>query len=314
MTETTPPPESPPETPPVPEPVAPEVPPVPEPEPARREPLPVHSSRPARVLTIVGFLLLVGVDFYLWQQQQTLVPQPGADPERVAAQEMQIRALQQRIAQLEQRPAPTNAAPTDLRPLEARIAALEQHPAAAPEPDIGPLLGRVNALEQHAGQADAAAAAAAKRADRAIRLQAAAAALDAGQPLGAIPDAPVALARFATEKPPTEADLRLSFPDAASRAAEASNPATDGKSMTERMWQRIASLVTVRSGDRVIVGAPASVVLDQARARLDAGDLAGAVTALDGLDPGAAKAMADWRARAQSLLDARAALASLARS
>ena len=83
--------------------------------------------------------------------------------------------------------------------------------------------------------------------------------------------------------------------------------------MAERIWRQIASLVTVRSGDRVILGAPASVVLDAARERLDAGDLAGTIAALDALDSGAAQAMADWRARAQSLLDARAALASLAR-
>ena len=287
---------------------------MPEPEPARRDPPPVYSGRPARVLTIVGFLLLVGAIFYLWQQQQTLIPQPGADPERVAALEMQIRALQQRIAQLEQRPAPSTPAPPLIcarwKPASPRW---NNTPAAAAGAGHRSLLGRIDALEQHAGQADAAAAAAAKRADRAIRLQAAAATLDAGQPLGAIPGRAASVTRFATEKPPTEADLRLSFPDAASRAADASSPATDGKSMTERMWQRIASLVTVRSGDRVIVGAPASVVLDQARARLDAGDLAGAVAALDALDAGAAKAMAEWRGRAQSLLDARAALATLAR-
>jgi hypothetical protein len=307
MTETTPPPETP----------LLEAPPVP--EPAKPAPPPVHSGRPARVLTALGLLLLAGAVFYVWFQQQTLFQPPGADPTRVAALEVQLRSLQQRIAQLEQRPPPSPASPgpaapaADLRPLEARIAALEQQPAAAPAPAIGPLLGRLDALERRAGQSDAAAANAEKRADRAIRLQAAAAALTAGQPLGAIPDAPAALARFATEKPPTEAELRLAFPDAASRAAAASIPATDGQSVAARMWQRVASLVTVRAGDRVILGAPASVVLDAARARLDAGDLAGAVAALDGLDAGAAKAMAEWRGRAQSLLDARAALAALAR-
>jgi hypothetical protein len=61
------------------------------------------------------------------------------------------------------------------------------------------------------------------------------------------------------------------------------------------------------------VGAPAAVVLGTARDRLEAGDLAGAVAALDGLDGPAAQAMAPWRAHAQSLLDARAALAAMAR-
>ena len=80
----------------------------------------------------------------------------------------------------------------------------------------------------------------------------------------------------------------------------------------QRMWAEIASLVTVRAGDRVVVGAPASVVLDAARERVEAGDLAGAVAALVALDPAAAAVMADWKARVQSLLDARAALAKLA--
>jgi hypothetical protein len=72
--------------------------------------------------------------------------------------------------------------------------------------------------------------------------------------------------------------------------------------------------VTVRHGDQVLVGDPASVVLAEARAKLVAGDLAGAVAALGKLDAAAAKAIAGWRAQAQSLLDARAALASIASS
>jgi len=70
----------------------------------------------------------------------------------------------------------------------------------------------------------------------------------------------------------------------------------------------MASLVTVREGDRLILGAPAAVALETARQKLEAGDLAGAVRTLDGLDPAAAAAMAEWRGRAQALLEARAAL------
>src|SRR4029077_17554246 len=98
-------------------------------------------------------------------------------------------------------------------------------------------------------------------------------ALAMGQPLGTWPGAPPALARFATEKPPTEAELRLAFPAAARRAAEASKPRTESASLAQRMCMHIASMVTVREGDRVILGAPASVVLAAARERLDAGDL-----------------------------------------
>ena len=270
------------------------------------EPAPPEPPPPARlgglVLTgIIALGLLAGAIAYLFAR-----PAPaGIDPARVAALETQIGTLRSRVDALEKRPAPA-AVPTpapDLRPLEARIAALEQRPPpapppAAPPPDLGPLQSRIDALDQRVGDL--------------AHMQAAALALAAGQPLGAWTGAPAALARFATAKPPTEGELRADFPAAARRAAEASKPGTPDGSFAQRMWSRVASLVTVRRGDRVLVGAPASTVLDAARERLDAGDLAGAVAALDALDPAAAAAIADWRARAQSLLDARAALAKLA--
>jgi hypothetical protein len=268
-------------------------------EPAPPDPPPPERPRVAGVLVLGGIIavgLLVAAVAYLVER-----PAPAeVDPARVAALEGQLGALRQRVDALEKRPAPAAQPLPDLRPLDARIAALEQRPAAAPQPapDLGPLQSRLDALRQRV--ADLA------------RLQAASLALATGQPLGAWPDAPAALARFATAQPPTEGELRLDFAPAARRAAEASKPATPSGSLAERMWSRVASLVTVREGGRVLVGAPASTVLDAARARLDAGDLAGAVAALDALDPGAAAAMADWRGRAQSLLDARAALAKLA--
>jgi hypothetical protein len=249
------------------------------------------------LLAILGSGLVAGVVAYVVAPG---VPPVWVEPARVAALEDQVGALRQRVEALEKRPAATPQASPDLHPLEARIAALEQRPAVAPQPapDLGPLQSRVDALQRRAADLS--------------RLQAATLALSNGQPLGAWPDAPPALARFATAKPPTEGGLRLDFAPAARRAAEASKPPAPSGSLAERMWTRIASLVTVRQGGRVLVGAPASTVLDAAGARLDAGDLAGAVAALDALDPAAAAAMADWRARAQSLLDARAALARLA--
>jgi hypothetical protein len=294
------------------------------------------------VLGALGFLLLAAGGGYLWNENQQLREMvAGNDSGRVAALEGQVTELRQRVEQLAQRPA---ADAPDLKPLESRLAALEQkqaelanHPAAPP-PDLGPLTSRLDTIagkqEQIAGQAQSAEAAlqdrlsaleqrlqqteqqatgAADRAARADRLQAARVALDAGQPLGNIPSAPEALARFATVGPPTEAQLRLSFPDAARRAEAASAPNLSEKPLGERMWLRAQSLVTVRQGDKVLVGAPAATVLGRARERLDAGDLAGAVQALDGLDASAAVAMADWRARAQEVLDARAALTQMAR-
>jgi hypothetical protein len=146
----------------------------------------------------------------------------------------------------------------------------------------------------------------------AAKLRTASAALASGLPLGTLPGAPPALARFATVAPPTEPALRLSFNHFADAAEAASKPAGDGHDFFGRMWVRAQMLVTVRQGDHVLVGAPAAVTLEAARGKLDAGDLAGAVAALGALDPAAAAAMAPWRADATALVDARAALAALA--
>jgi hypothetical protein len=234
-------------------------------------------------------------------------------------------------------PAPVAAAPAiDLGPLEARVAALEDHhadtgeasavaplaakldsvaaEAAAAKADAAGMVGRLAELDARLKQAEQQQAALAARAGQLQRIEQAQVALDNGEPLGELPNAPAALGRFAHARPPTEAALRLAFPAAADAAEAASRPSVEGKTIGQRMWLRIRSLVTVRHGDAVLVGAPSATVLGQAQARLDAGDLGGALAALDGLDAPAAKAMAGWRAQAQALLDARAALAATARS
>ena len=247
--------------------------------------------------------------------------------------------LEARIAALEtQKPAMPEGPNPDIGKLEARIATLEaQKPPPPPDTAgvIAPLAAKLDSMAAATAAAKSAEAAATARlaeldsrlkqaeqrqtalADRAgqtTQVARAQAALDAGQPLGDMPNAPPALTRFAQAKPPTEAALRLAFPAAADAAEEASRPSAEGESLGARMWLRARSLVTVKRGDAVLVGAPAATVLSNAHARLEAGDLAGAVAALDGLDGAAAQAMADWRAQAQSLLDARAALAKMARA
>jgi hypothetical protein len=272
-------------------------------EPTTFEPKPVapsHSPRHALpIFTAIGFLALAAGFFYVWQlaRRDDQVP---VDPARIASLEGQTRDLRQRLASfetrliaLEQRPVATGGA--DLRPLESRLAALEARPATAAAPaDLGPLEARLATAE------------------RIARTQAASLALEAGQPLGALPNAPAALVRFASAPPPTLATLRAAFPEIARRARAASLPGT-ATSWTERMTQSLAGLVTIRRGNDVLVGAASSVVLAAAQDRLDTGDLAGAITALDALDPAAATVAADWKADARALLAARAALAAMAR-
>lgn len=303
------------------------------------EPAPSSPPRRRRLLPAVAavlFLALFAAVGWLWNQQlaltQRLAERPAAATDQLAALAQRLGTLEQQLAALQQRPAPAAPAPVDLKPLEDRVAALEARPPQSAS-DLGPLSqkldqvaaeaaaakaaeadmsGRLAALDQRLAAAEQQAGQLGARAALAQRLVQAQAALDAGAPLGDIPGAPPALARFAHAKPPTEAALRLSFPLAAAAAEQASRPSTAGKSFGERMWLRARALITVKQGDRVLVGPPAAEVLGEAQARLDAGDLAGTLTALDRLDGAAAAAMAPWRADAQGLLDARTALAQMA--
>ena len=264
------------------------------------------------VLTALGLVLLVIAIGFVWTQVQEVAGsvtqldmtthrlidvQSRAQTDaaqgvvgRLAALDIRLRKLELeqanptvRLMPLATRPEPVPLpAGADNADLQQRLAAVEQRLAAA---------------EQVRRQADIA--------------QAAGRALAAGLPLGVIAGAPPALTRYADSKPPTEAGLRHEFPTLAARAAEASKPATEADGVAQRMWLHVQSLVTVKDRDRVLVGAPASIVLGDAQDRLTAGDLAGAVAALAALDPAAAAIMADWSARARALLDARAALAAL---
>ena len=235
------------------------------------------------------------------------------------------RALSTRIETLEKRAVP------NLTPLEEQIAALEKRPVADPRtPDrldavSGRLEGvtariaedgrRLDATDARLAKVEAGAtqvAALAERATRLARLRGAEAALAGGHKLGALPDAPPALARFADVNPPTEAGLRLSFPVMERAVRAAHRPDVDGKPFSTRVWDRVQDLVTVRQGDQVLIGDGVIGTLAKAQTALDAGDLAGVVQALGALTAEPAQAAAGWLADAKALLDARAALATMA--
>jgi len=243
--------------------------------------------------------------------------QPG-DPrlgERVAAAESHLVAsfaeLQTRIAALENRPLidPQFAGRVDA--LAGRVDALSGKTQTAESEltrQIDATTARLGKIEGAAGQV----AAIASRTARLARLQSAEAALSAGLPLGTLPGAPPALARFATARPPTEAGLRLAFPATEKAVRGISRPDSDAKPFLDRIWDRTQQLVTVRQGDNVLVGDTSAGVLARARVALDAGDLSGAVTAMGALTGDAGKAAAPWVGDAKALLDARAALAEMA--
>lgn len=339
------------------------------PERERIQPAPAGRRDLLPFVYLLGFVVLSGALAYLWQNPP-VPDVVAEDTTRLDALEQQVQALAtrvgqaaDRVTQIEQRPAPQPVAPApvpepppavDLRPLEQRIAQLEARPVPEPPPAPGSatdvtaiasrldsiasrqealngrqttertelasqraeLAGRIDAFEarvagaeQKAGQV----ADVAQSATRISRLQSAMAALEAGQPIGPLPGASPALARFAATPPPTEAALRLAFPEAAEAAHRASQPAISGdQPFLNRIWTRAQQVVTVRQGDRVLLGDPIAGVLAQAQQRLDAGDLAGAVAALDGLAGPAAAAMSDWTGRARALLEARSSLTELA--
>ncbi len=266
----------------------------------------------------------------------------------IAGLQARLDALQHRLdLQPPPPPPPAPSPPVDLAPLEARLQALEARPAApppAPGVDLAPLTakldalaaaqdklaaglheseaslaqrldadeGRLTAVERADSQQAGAMTALAARATGLARVQAAAVALATGQPLGALPGAPPALARFASTPPPTEAALRLGFP-AAARAAEADMaPDTSGLDLWHAMASRVEGLVTVRRGSEVVIGNPLAGMIEQARQAVEAGDLAAAVAALGNLKGSGAQPLVAWRTQAAALLDARAALAQLA--
>ncbi len=200
--------------------------------------------------------------------------------------------------------------------VEGQVAAMQKQGAASSQgltDRLGTVEGRVAAVEKQDSAIAGQLGGVAERAQRTSRTQVAAAALDAGQKLGEIPGAPPALARFAYNAPPTEAGLRLSFNAAAEAAQNASQPgAMEGQPFASRLWTRAQQSLSVRQGDRVVLGDPVAGVLAHARQALEAGDLSGAVSALDGLTGPASAAMADWVGQARALLDARSALATMA--
>jgi hypothetical protein len=214
--------------------------------------------------------------------------------------------------------------------LEARIAALESRPAPPPPPPAPPpadaearaavaaLQGRITALEARPVPPDQSGAIAAVAA-RLAAVGGVSAALEQGRPLGAalgqLPAGtavPPPLAAFAEAPPPTLATLRLAFPEAARAAREAADAEGDG--VWDRATARLSTLLTVRKGDEVLIGHPVAGTLAAVERALNAGDLAGAVSASAGLKGAAAEAFSPWRSRAEALLAARDALGTLARS
>jgi hypothetical protein len=276
----------------------------------------------------LGFLVLAAAVFYLWQYPGT-PSEPAADVSAAQAVEQRLADIDARVTRLEQRPAPDfdkitarmdalDARVTDQMQLASRVDTLSgrieslsgryQTGQDTIGQQLDALTTRVAAVASNAGSLEAVT----KRLNRIARLQEASFALGAGRPIGDLPDAPEALARYAHATPPTEAQLRLRFPRDAKAAFTAKQPEPGDAPFADRVWERAQGLITIRRGDDVVVGNPAAIILARAQASLDAGDVAGAVNAIETLKGQPADAMANWLTDAKSLLSARSALADMA--
>jgi hypothetical protein len=291
---------------------------IPEPPPARPTVKPAKSGGGVwPVIGIIGFLVLAAGEGYLWWLEQGVHRSAAS----VAAQtssasagtSAQIADLQNQIAALQQTSAKAQPAPDSIATqadqsekiavLDAEVSALQtqiatDHAAvttlAAGSADLSKLTAKIERLNQLAG----------------ARM-----ALDSGQPLGTIPNAPAALADFATAAPPTMAALVLTYPDAARAANSASVEKATKNSFWARVMGRLESLVTISNGDHVLIGAPAAAITAQAQTELDAGDLAGAVAMLtQNLSATTQAAMGGWLAQANALLAARAAIIQMSQN
>jgi len=278
-----------------------------------------------RLLGIIGFLLLAAGEVYLWRLDHmahsqaiagfldTAAPAGTAAQPADSALTAQVATLQSQLAALQDQFAKSQPAPdaisvqADLTEktaeLGAQIAALQTE-FATDHAAVTTLAASGANLQKTAQKIEILGALAGARM-----------ALDSGQPVGAIPNAPPALAAFATTPPPTMAELILAYP----QAEDAANAASAEKAAKSNFWGRVkarlSGLVTISNGDHVILGAPAAAITAQAGEQLDAGDLAGAVATLTGnLSPTTLNALGPWLAQAKSLLAARAAIAQMSQS
>jgi uroporphyrinogen-III synthase len=109
---------------------------------------------------------------------------------------------------------------------------------------------------------------------------------------------------------PTLVALRHRFDDVASAVA-AADRVREGDGWSARILNRLSSLIRLRrTGARAPPGSVDGAIA-AAEGSLLAGDLKGALEALDGLGGGAARAAAEWMAGARARVMAERALASL---
>ncbi len=206
-------------------------------------------------------------------------------------------------------PAARSVAPTETPPAaDAPAAPLSAAPLAGappvidqPAPDLAALQARIEALEAEQGDIAAAAAAAVAASSLSSAavgpepFDAEVAAMERLLP----PSADLrALHRLAAVGAPSRAALQAGFADQASRAVIALRAPDEKAGLGARIGYALSSIVSVR---RIATtsGAGPDATLARAEKQAGDGDIEAALKTLEGLPPGAAPALAGWRAEAE---------------
>ncbi|MCF3945383.1 COG4223 family protein [Acidiphilium iwatense] len=265
---------------------------------------------------VIVAVLLAGGETFLFRAQSGMPNQTR----RIATLESQVNALQskvtsfdRRLAELAARPQPKAAPPKAIAEnqipaaLDTRLAAMQAGLAALSTTTVADHAAVVT-LQSNAASLPKLVA----KAQTLARIAQASLALQNGDALGPIPNAPEALVRYANAKPPTLGALKSSFPAYARKAVRAGGSVAADGGFWQKLRFRVESLVTVRHGGKVLVGSRAQGILAAAQRDLGNDDLAAALASLKTLPPGAQSAMTPWTRQATHLLAARAALADMA--
>jgi len=173
--------------------------------------------------------------------------------------------------------------------------------APAPSAEIGRLEGRIALLEsgqQRTLDAAAGALAAASLAEAAQGSEPFADAVASLERVLPMSSEVRALERLARAGAPTVAGLAASFDDlAGSVSVAAHDPGPDAGALA-RLGHALSRVVTIRQVGSTTGNGP-DALLARAQARLDAGDVGGALRLLDALPASARPALAAWRAEAE---------------
>ncbi|MEO5372701.1 MAG: MICOS complex subunit MIC60 [Alphaproteobacteria bacterium] len=260
------------------------------------------------------------------ETRASVVVAPSSPP--VAAEPAVDPDLVRRLSDLEGRVTAVDPAPLveRARQLESRIDGVSGRIDVIARGQIGPatmvqVFDRIAAVEEMARKASA-------RQDSALALTLAVAQLrDAVargsafetelQTVRALSDEPAAVDQaaagfvsHAARGMPTQAALALRFESLVAEVARAS-VAPEGGGWAERTVQRLMALATVRRTDGTAVGESAVAVMARAQARMQAGDLAGAVREMKALSGAAAQAAEAWLADARARVAADEGLSAL---